>query len=321
MSLINDGKIIVFMSKLGTAIRIFKLEKTEFRSTLFYLLRKWKLLNILSDKAFVQLGYYLRFGEKLDLSNPKSFNQKLNWLKLNNKRPEYSLYVDKYAVKDYVSKTLGEGYAIPTLGIWDDVNSIEWDSLPNEFVIKCTHDSHSYIICKDKTSFDIDEATSMLAKKMKRNLYWWAREWPYRNVKPRIVAEPFLKDSESEDLKDYKFFCFDGVVKCFKVDFDRFSHHGANYYDINGNILEIGEEVCPPDFSRHIILPRSIPEMISLAEKLSKGIPFVRVDFYDVNGHVYFGEMTFFPAEGYGRFTSMSSDYMMGEWINIDDKL
>ena len=305
------------MSKIKTALNILFSKNVALGPAIFYLLRKWKILNICNDKLFVNIGYYLTFGTKLNLSNPQTFNQKLNWLKIYNRNPEYTHYVDKYRVKEFVSKKIGKEYIIPTLGVWDKVNSIEWNKLPNEFVIKCTHDSRSYIICKDKSKLDVESVSRSLALNMKRNLYWWAREWPYKNVIPQIIAEPFLKDSEYEDLKDYKFFCFGGKVKCFKIDFDRFSTHGANYYDVNGNILDIGEVACPPNPSRDIHMPNTISKMVDLAETLSEGIPFLRVDFYDVNGHIYFGEMTFFPAEGFGRFISFDADIKMGSWIHL----
>ena len=307
------------MKKINTLIKILKSDKKTFMDTLFYLLRKWNLLNVFSDKLFIRFGYYCRFGECLDLSNPKSFNQKLNWLKLYGRKIEYSALVDKFEVKKYVGNIIGSQYIIPTLAIWNKIEDINWNELPDEFIIKCTHDSHSYSICKNKLDFNFEATKLMLSQKMKSNLYWWAREWPYKNVKPRIIVEKLLTDSSAEDLKDYKFFCFNGKVKCFKIDFDRFSQHRANYYDINCNLMDIGEEICPPDYEREITIPGNIGEMIYLSEKLAAGIPFVRIDFYNVNNKIYFGEMTFFPAEGWGRFIDKKNDYTLGSWINLEN--
>ena len=274
--------------------------------------------NWMSDKAFISMKYKTILGRKLNISNPITFNEKLQWLKLNNRRPEYTSYVDKYLVKEYISRVIGAEYVIPTLVVWDDVKNVDYSSLPDRFVLKCTHDSGSIAICKDKSLFDAKGVTSDLSKCLKQNFYYLGREWPYKNVKPRIIAECYLEDQSTNELRDYKFFCFWGKVKCFKVDFDRFTCHKANYYDVNGNLLNIGEMACPPDPTKDIKLPKNLNKMIEFAERLSKEIPFVRIDFYEIEDKVLFGEMTFFPASGFGKFIDERNDYLLGEWLDIE---
>ncbi len=276
--------------------------------------------NFLSDKKYIKLRFYNRMGKHFDLKNPKTFNEKLQWLKLFNRDPKYSTLVDKFEVKKYIIEEIGEEYVISTLGIWDKFDDIDFDSLPNQFVLKCTHDSGGLVICRDKKKFDVKKAKEIINKSIKNNYYYHGREWPYKNVKARIIAEQYMEDTETKELRDYKFFCFNGKVKCFKIDFDRATHHRANYYDENGSLLPFGEAVCPPDHSRDIKLPKELNKMIELAERLATDIPFVRVDFYDANGHIYFGEMTFYPASGFGKFIPEEWDYKLGEWLTLPDK-
>ena len=249
--------------------------------------------------------------KRLNLKNPMSFNEKIQWLKLYDRKEIYHTIVDKCEVKKYVSQKIGEENIIPTIGIW---NSIDINTLPASFVIKATHDSGGVYICKDKSNFNFDDCYRNLERTLKHDFYLNSREWAYKGVESRIIAEKFLDDN---DLKDYKFFCFNGKCKIFKIDFDRDTKHGANYYGIDGNILPFGEKVCPPNFNKKIDLPNNLSEMICLAEKLAEGIPFVRVDFYNQNGNIYFGEMTLYPSSGIGPFTEEEWDLKLGEWINL----
>ena len=418
-------------------------------------------LNFLPDKQYLELIYWQKFGKRLDLNNPKTFNEKLQWIKLNDRRPEYSMLVDKYEVKKIVASKIGEEYIIPTLGIWDSFEQIDFDSLPNQFVLKCTHDSGGNVICKDKSSLDISAAKEKINRSLRTNYYYQGREWPYKNVKPRIIAEQYMEDKstgnltdfkvhcfngvpkvilvcrdrfgemtedffsetwehlsmardehpnalaklerpsqltemlalaeklseeflfirtdfytinnsiyfgeltffpasglkpfstkepdetledwltiplgggktlikkqnmfillEPEDsistgLTDYKFFCFNGKVKCFKIDFDRYISHRANYYNTDGQLLPFGEELYPPDAKRDIKLPANLRKMIELAEILGRDTKFIRVDFYETNNKVFFGELTFFPASGLGRFTPNSWDEILGSWLRL----
>ena len=310
------------MSKLKTAFKLIinKDSKREFQKAIADNITKSNLLQWLSDEMYLKLIYRLIFGRKLDLENPKTFNEKLQWLKLHNRKPEYTLMVDKLEVKKYIAEQIGEEYVIPTLGVWDSFDDIDFDSLPNQFVLKCTHDSGGLVICRDKNKLDISKAREKINKALTRRFFFFGREWPYKDVKPRIIAEKYMVDEKVDELRDYKFFCFGGVCKCLKVDFDRFIEHHANYYDSNGNLLELGEKICPPNKDKTIILPNNKAKMMQFAEKLSKDIPFLRADFYDVNGKIYFGELTFYPASGWGEFIDEELDYTLGDWIKLPTK-
>lgn len=276
------------------------------------------LKSLMPDSIYLMHIYRLCIGCELNLKHPKTFSEKLQWLKLYNRRPEYITMVDKYAVKDYVANKIGEEYIIPTLGVWDKVEDIIWDSLPNQFVLKCTHDSGGLIICKDKSSLNIKEAEQKLRKSLCHNYYLNGREWPYKGVRRRIIAEKFLVPQKPEvpsELLDYKFFCFNGKVKFFKVDFGRFVDHHANYYSPEGELLDFGEMAFEPDPNSPVELPDNLDKMIVLAEQLSKDIPFVRVDFYNTNGRIYFGELTFYPASGFGKWTSPDIDQKLGDLL------
>ncbi len=271
----------------------------------------------LNDKLFLSIRYKSIFNKKLNLENPKSYNEKLQWLKLYDRKPIYTTMVDKYKVKKYVSDIIGEEYIIPTLGIYNKFDDINFDELPNQFVIKCTHDSGGLVIIKDKKKLNIQEVRKKINECLKKNFYYSGREWPYKNVKPRIIIEKYMVDDVEKELRDYKFFCFNGNVKFFKVDFNRFIEHHANYYDVNLNIMPFGELDYLPDYKKKIDLSSNIYRMIELAEKMSRNIPFVRIDFYNVNGKIYFGEITFYPASGFGKFEPEQWDTKIGEWIKI----
>lgn len=275
------------------------------------------LFNWMPDKSYLKLMYYLKLGKRLNLNNPLSFNQKIQWLKLNDKNPMYTNLVDKYEVRKYISNTIGEEYLIPFIGVWNNFEEIDFSNLPNQFVLKCTHDSGGLIICKDKNSFDINEARKKIKKCLKRNYYFSSREWPYKNVQPRIICEKYMMDESGAELKDYKFMCFNGKVKCSFVCLNRNSLSGLNvdFYDMNWK---------PMNFQRHypnsgeiIPKPSNYNKMIEFSEKLSKDIPFVRVDFYEVYGKLYFGELTFYPGAGFEEFTPESYDYLLGEWLQL----
>ena len=271
----------------------------------------------ISDKILLKTIYNCVFDNKLDLKNPQTFNEKLQWLKLNDRKEIYTKMVDKYEAKSYVSKIIGNKYIIPTLGIYNNFDEIDFNKLPNQFVIKCTHDSGGLVIVTDKSKLDIKKAKKKINKSLKRNYYYLGREWPYKNVKPRIRVEKYMKDNSTNDLRDYKFFCFNGKCKFFKIDFNRLTKHQANYYDTKGNILPFGEEICPPDFAKKLELPVNLKKMINLAEKLSQNITFLRVDFYEINGNIYFGELTFYPASGFGKFQPEEWDLKLGNLIDL----
>ncbi len=275
------------------------------------------LFNWMPDSLYLSLIYRLKMGKKLNLRNPKSFNEKIQWLKIHDRSPLYTTMVDKYEVKKYVASIIGEKYIIPTLGVWDKFDDIDFNNLPDQFVLKCTHDSGGLVICRDKSLLDKNAAKIKIERSMKHNFFWMGREWPYKNVKPRIIAEKYMEDTSTKELRDYKFFCFGGVAKCMKIDFNRFIEHHANYYDENGNILKFGEIICPPVYDADVSIPKTFYKRKTFAETLSAEKPFLRADFYDINGDIYFGELTFYPATGLGKFEPEEFDLRLGEWLKI----
>lgn len=422
---------------------------------------------LFGDKVYLSIRYRCLMGVWINWKNPQTFTEKLQWLKLYNRKPEYTTIVDKYAVKEYVANIIGEEYIIPTLGVWDKPEDIDWDSLPKQFVLKTTHGGGGVgvVICKDKATFDKTTAIAKLKESMASDIYSGLREWPYKDVPKRIIAEKFMAPEKSpapndlpdykffcfngepkycqvirdrhtketidfydmdwnhmpfvglnpvarngltpvarpgnldemkeicrkladsktfvrvdlyvidgksyfgeltlypasgmgvftpeewngklgdlltlpnatwgggkylivngvitelkheyDELKDYKLFCFNGKVKFFKVDFGRFVEHHANYYDTDGNLLPFGEKSFEPDPNYIIELPNNLKEMISLAERLSKNEPFLRVDFYNVEGKIYFGELTFYPASGMGKWTTEEADKEIGKYLKL----
>ena len=276
-----------------------------------------KLSRLIPDRIYLQIVYFRHFKKFIDFDNPKTFNEKIQWLKLNYRKEEYTNLVDKYRVKQYITKLIGEEYVIPTLGVWKNVDDIDFKSLPEKFVLKCNNDSGGIVICKNKKDFDEVKAKSFLKERLKNNGYWYGREWPYKNVKPCIIAEKYMEDSISKDLKDYKFFCFNGSMEFFDIDIDRFIEHRSNYYDRNGNFLPFGKTYCPPDYTKKIEMQKNLDKMIELAETISHNTVLSRIDFYEIDGQVYFGEITFYPGSGFSPFTDEKWDYKLGDMIDL----
>lgn len=269
------------------------------------------------DRAYVKLMYYSKMGCHLNLESPSTFNEKLQWLKLYDRRPEYTTMVDKYAVKKYVASIIGDEYIIPTLGVWDSPDEIDWNCLPNQFVLKTTHGGGNtgVIVCKDKTVFDRTRAIRKLKESLKQDIYRTLREWPYKNVQRRIIAEEFIQDNNG-DLPDYKFFCFDGKVKALFIGTERSSGNVKfDYFDADFNHLNIIQS--HPMSGKNIPKPENFEEMKEVASKLSNGIPHVRVDLYNVNGKVFFGELTFYHHGGIVPFHPDKWDEIFGSWITI----
>ena len=281
--------------------------------------REW--FNWMSDKAYLKIAYWAHMHKKLNLENPQTFNEKLQWMKLYDRNPLYTQLVDKYAVKTIIAEKIGREYVIPTLGVWDKFDDIDFDTLPNRFVLKCTHDSGGLVICKDKSKLAISKARSKINACLKHSFYWGMREWPYKDVKPRIIAEEYMEDTKTNELRDYKFFCFDGEVKAMFIAIER-QCGGAetkfDFFDSNFNHLPFRNghpnAIVLPD------KPQCFDEMKQIAAKLSKGIPQVRVDLYEVNGKVFFGEMTFFHWSGMTPFEPEEWDYKFGSWIKLPSK-
>ncbi len=264
------------------------------KNVLMYLLRSG-LFNGMSDENYLKIYYKLKFNKKLNLDNPQTFNEKVQWLKINDRNPYYTNFADKYEVKKIIEEKIGKKYVVPTIGVWDKFDDIDFDKLPNKFVIKCTHDSGSIIICKNKEEFDINSARKYINKCLKKNYYYHGREWVYKDVKPRIIIEDYLETSDG-NLNDYKFFVFSGNVYCIQVDYDRFTDHHRNFYDTNWNYLPF--TTCyPTNEKKYIEKPKKLDEVIDIVKKISKLMndpKLLRIDFYITDTFIYFGEVTFY---------------------------
>ena len=279
---------------------------------------KYSFFKNMSDEAYLKMLYKDKFGRELDLENPKTFNEKLQWLKLYDRNPLYSKLVDKYEVRKHIAATIGEEYLIPLIGgPWNSFDEIDFDQLPDQFVLKCTHDSGGLVICQDKSKLDLSATKKKLCTSLQHNYYWNGREWPYKNVKPRIIAEKYMEDPINLDLHDYKFFSFNGQTKALFIATERQSTEETkfDFFDMNFNHLDFRNghpnAKVPPG------KPVCFEEMHMLADKLSIGIPQVRIDFYEVNGRVYFGEMTFFHWSGLTAFEPELWDRVFGDWIEL----
>ena len=270
---------------------------------------------IKDDERYIKMKYRLAMGKTLNLDNPQTYNEKLQWLKLHDQRPEYSTMVDKYEAKKYVADIVGEEYIIPTLGIYDSFDEIDFDQLPQQFVLKCTHNSGGIVICKDKSILNKQKAKRFLTKYLNKNPFLGNREYPYRNVKPRIIAEKYMVDESGIELKDYKFFCFDGKCKMLFIATDRPKHTKFDFYDTDFNHLPFTNG--HPCSKKELKKPLRFEEMKLLEEQLSQGIPHVRVDLYNINGAIYFGELTFFHWSGNVPFKPEEWDYKIGEWLHL----
>ena len=278
-------------------------------------------LNWVPDSLYLKVLYRVIMGRKLNLKNPKEYNEKLQWLKLNDRKPEYSTMVDKYEVRGYIEDLLGDKYLIPCLGIYDSVDDIDIDALPDRFVLKCTHDSGSVEICKDKSSFDIEGAKHRLSQAMKRNYYATYREWPYKSVKPRIIAEGYL-EGDGGDLKDYKVMCFNGEAKIIEVHENRFVEgkvHTQTFYDREWNIVPL-TQIETVTVDRPGERPRQLDEILRLSELIAKNMYHARIDWYIEGDKIYFGEITFFDGSGFESFSTPEMERMLGDMINLPEK-
>ena len=281
-------------------------------------IKDWRKYVGMPDEKYLKRRFSACMKKELDLENPATFNEKLQWLKLYDRKPEYTQMVDKLAVKQYVAEKIGEQYIIPTLGVWDSFDEIDFDALPNQFVLKCTHDSGGLVICKDKSKLDKQKAKKKIERSLKREFFVVGREWPYKNVPKRIIAEKYVEDTATSELRDYKFFCFDGKPKLLFVATDRQTPGEEvkfDFFDMEYNHVDLrnGHQNAknPPE------KPKQFELMKELAEILSGGIPHVRVDFYEVNGQVFFGEITFFHFNGMVPFEPEEWDYTLGSWITL----
>ena len=279
-----------------------------------------KLKSLIPDKIYLKLQYWYHFKKILNLRNPKTFNEKIQWLKLYDRKPEYTQFADKYEVRKYIKETIGEEYLIPLIGVYNNVDEINWDSLPDKFVLKCTHGSQCNIICKDKTKLDIEESKKKLRKWINRNWYWYGREWPYKNIKPRIIIEKYLIDKDDKSLTDYKIFCFSGKPLYCQVIRGRGHNETIDFYDKDWNCMPFSGLRSLPKSNREYNKPEKYEEMFKIAGILSDNLPFIRVDLYYVNKQIFFGELTFSPAGGFGRFTPDEWNYRIGNLIKLPER-
>lgn len=302
------------MSKIQSALRFFKEDRGAFMAAIVQNFFRW-----LPDKPYLQLLYRFKMGHRLNLKNPKTFTEKLQWLKLYDRNPLYTRIVDKFEVKDYIASIIGKEYLIPTLAVWDNVENIDIEALPDKFVLKTTNGGggSGVVICKDKRSFDLELAKKRLVESIKSNIYIGFREWAYKNIKPRIIAEKYMEDNVTGDLRDYKYYCFNGEPKALLIATERFSSNHAyfDYFDMERNHLPFTQggnnNPCMP------MLPEQFEEMRTLSQKLAAGFKHIRVDLYVVNKKVYFGELTFFDSSGFEAFNPPVWDYKFGEWLNL----
>lgn len=306
------------MSKLKTAINLLKYNRGEFFASILM-----HINFLFPDKLYLSLLFRCKMGYWIDWKNPKTFSEKLQWLKLYDRKPIYTTIVDKYAVKEYVAKIIGEEYIIPTLGVWNKPEDIDWDSLPHKFVLKTTHGGggSGVVICKDKATFDKADAIAKLKRSWRGCIYRLLREWPYKNVHKRIIAEMYLEANNSYtddyDLKDYKFFCFNGQPEFCQVISGRSSEMCVDFYNMKWEHQSFQSPKKYQFSQKSHTKPNSFDEMHRLATILSRGYSFIRVDFYEINNSIYFGELTFFPTSGYGGFSPNGMDYKFGDMIKL----
>lgn len=281
----------------------------------------YRLSKIIPDYLYIKIQYRLWQGVSLNLSAPILFTEKIQWLKLYNRRDIYHKLVDKYEVKKYVSSIIGETHVIPTLGVWDSFDDIDFDELPNKFILKSTHGSHASIICWDKSSFDIYDSKKKFAKFQSQSPYYGFKEWAYKGVKPRIIAEKLMIENDTQCLVDYKFFCFNGYARFCQVIKDRNTIESIDFFDRNWVHQDfIG--LNPVAIHSTDLIPRPINYdlMINIADKLSADMTFVRVDLYEIKEEVYFGEMTFYPSAGLGYFRPEKWNKILGDMIELSHK-
>lgn len=305
------------MSKIKTLKKLWKKDKRQIIVAIYNNIVHTGITNLLSDEAYLKLTYRIRFGEKLDLGNPVTFNQKLQWLKLHDRQDRYVELVDKVKVKEYVAKEIGSQYIIPTLGVWDCFEDIDFESLPNRFVLKCNHDSGSIVICRDKAKFDIAKARRKLTRGIHTDAFYWGREWPYKNVERKILAEAYMEDNSVDELKDYKMMSFNVKEKYLFMDTEQLSEDGLEitFFDTDWKVMPFERYYLKS--KQEINKPLNYDEIVRLTEKLSKDIPIAGVDYYEIYGGRCHGEITLLPGYRWEDFTLPEWDQTLGSWIKL----
>jgi hypothetical protein len=284
---------------------------------LFLDVLKIRLFRIIPDKLYLKLKYRIILRRKLSFSTPRTFNEKIQYLKLHQKDSLYSIISDKYLVRQYISEKIGEKYLIPLHGVFNKVEDIDYDKLPEQYVLKCNHDSGTVILCDDQNTQDIIHNSRILNKALNINYYYQHREHCYKNIQPRVLCEALLKSETEKQIMDYKIMCFNGKAKCLFLTRDRLASTGLklNFYDLNMEKLPFRRVY--QNFTDSIVVPSNIDEMISIAEKLAKDFTFIRVDLYSIDSRIYFGELTLYPGSGFEAFDPEEYDYKLGSWINL----
>ena len=289
---------------------------------IFVYMNSAHMLDRLPDEKFLRLLWKARFGTELNLQAPRSFNEKMQWLKLYDRNPLHTLLVDKYAVKKYVSDQIGEKHVIPTLGVWKAPEEIDFDALPERFVLKCNHTSgEGLILCKDKSRLNRNKAIAEMEKAIKSDYYLTYREWPYKDVPRKIIAEPFMEDRKAvelglDSLPVYKFLCFEGEPRIIQtIQNDKMPNESIDYFDPSWNLLSMRQNY--PNSAIPTAKPEQLSEMLAIARKLSQGFHFVRVDLYEINSEIFFSEFTFFSDAGFAPFEPPEWNDALGSWIQV----
>lgn len=272
--------------------------------------------NFLSDELYLKLLFKAKMNRKLNLDNPVTFNEKLQWLKINDRKEIYTTLVDKYAVKEYLKNIIPNEYIIPTLGVWDSFDKIDFESLPDQFVLKCTHNSGNVVICTDKKKLDINNAREKIEASLKKNYFYASREWPYKNIKPQIIAEEYI-GTENNPPDDYKFFVFDGKIDNVMICKEREKGH-PKFYHYSMDWKRLLYQNNEPKENIKIEKPKNFENMIKIVEALSKGLKSVRIDLYNINGRIYFGEITLFNQSGFDLDITYETDLKWGNSFNVN---
>lgn len=274
------------------------------------------LLNFIPDKTYLKAVFKAETGYALNLHHPKTYNEKLQWIKLYDRKPEYVIYADKYRVRKYIAKTIGAQYLIPLIGMYKRAEEIPWEDLPNRFVLKCNHASGTNIICKDKAALDIASAEKKLNAWLRKNAFCGAREWCYKDIDPCIICEEFIETQDGNTPDDYKFMCFNGVPRLIQVHHDRYGDHTLDYYTPEWKRADL-QRIDANTSAKVVEKPEKLDEMLSIAERLSKDMYYARIDLYYVNGNIYFGEITMYPTGGFSTFTRYEDDLLLGSYIKL----
>ena len=283
---------------------------------LTYFWGRFHIGSVEEDRRYLEKLYKVKRGDTLNLDDPQTLNEKLQWIKLYDRKPIYSKMVDKYEVRRIIADKVGEEFLVPLFGVWNKFDEIDFDKLPNQFVLKCTHDSGGLTICTDKNKFDKKAARRKIESCLKKNYYTNSREWPYKDVKPRIIAEAYMVDESGWELKDYKIFCLNGHAEYVEVDFNRYVKHKLNPYDFDWNPLYFCDD-SKNDYDANISKPKRLMEMKRIAEELSKDMDFLRVDFYSIDEKIYIGELTLCPGSGFIAFDPKETDLFYGKKLKL----